>query len=210
MTRLTKKYVRFDWSDECEQAFCELKQRLTSTPVLTLPEPGKTLTVYTDALGIGLGCVLMQDGRPVAYLSLRLRPHEGNYIVHDLELAAVVLALKARRHYLRGVRFVLYTNHQSLRYIFTQRELNMHQRRWLELLKDYNFTIEYHPGKANVVADALSRSGLDSRTVLRQMTHEHGLLQAASAMCMAELSTTAKHHICCQLRIPTVSIERVT
>ncbi|KAK9084493.1 hypothetical protein Scep_030964 [Stephania cephalantha] len=208
MTRLTKKDVRFDWSEECEQAFCELKWRLTSAPLLTLPEPGKTLTVYTDASSIGLGCVLMQDGRPVAYLSRRLRPHEGNYPVHDLELAAVVFALKAWRHYLYGVRFVLYTDHQSLRYIFTQRELNMRQRRWLELLKDYDFTIEYHPGKANVVADALSRSGLDSQTVL-QMTHEHGLLQATSVMCMAELSTTVEQHICCQLRIPTISIERV-
>ncbi|KAK9167080.1 hypothetical protein Scep_002271 [Stephania cephalantha] len=129
MTRLTKKDVRFDWSEECEKAFWELKMRLTSAPVLTLPEPGKSLSVYTDASGIGLGCVLMQEGRPIAYLSRGFRPHEVNYPVHDLELAAVVFALKAWRHYLYGERFILYTDHQSLRYIFTQRDLNMRQRR---------------------------------------------------------------------------------
>ncbi|KAK9160947.1 hypothetical protein Syun_007288 [Stephania yunnanensis] len=210
MTRLTKKDVKFDWSEECEQALWELKRRLTSAPVLTLPEPGKSLSVYTDASGIGLGCVLMQEGRPVAYLSRRLRPHEVNYPVHDLELAAVVFALKAWRHYLYGERFVLYTDHQSLRYIFTQRDLNMRQRRWLELLKDYDFTIEYHPGKANVVADALSRNGIDDRMiVVRHMTHEHGLLQAASVMCMTDVFSTTESRICCQIRVPTVSIERV-
>ncbi|KAK9117123.1 hypothetical protein Sjap_016070 [Stephania japonica] len=86
MTRLTKKDVPFEWSEECEQAFLELKKWLTTAPVLALPEPGKELTVYTDASGTGLGCVLMQEGRPVAYLSRRLRPHEHNYPVHDLEL----------------------------------------------------------------------------------------------------------------------------
>ncbi|KAK9108290.1 hypothetical protein Syun_024301 [Stephania yunnanensis] len=100
MTRLTNKDVRFDWSEECEKAFWELNRRLTSAPVLTLSEPGESLSVYTDASGIGLGCVLMQEGRPVAYLSRRLRPHEVNYPVHDLELAAVIFAPKALRHYL--------------------------------------------------------------------------------------------------------------
>ncbi|KAK9119024.1 hypothetical protein Scep_017117 [Stephania cephalantha] len=209
MTRLTKKDVRFDWLEECEKAFWELKRRLTSAPVLTLPELGKSLSVYTDASGIGLGCVLMQEGRQVAYLSRRLRPHEVNYPVHDLELAAVVFALKAWRHYLYGERFILYTDHQSLRYIFTQRDLNCVRRRWLELLKDYDFTIEYHPGKANVVADALSRSGIDSQTVIRHMTHEYGLLQAASVMCMTDVFTTTEPHICFRMRVPTVSIERV-
>ncbi|KAK9085630.1 hypothetical protein Sjap_026041 [Stephania japonica] len=206
MTRLTKKDVPFEWSEECEQAFLELKKRLTTAPVLALPEPGKELTVYTDASGTGLGCVLMQEGRPVAYLSRRLRPHEHNYPVHDLELAAVVFALKAWRHYLYGEKFVLYTDHQSLRYIFTQKDLNMRQRRWLELLKDYDFTSEYHPGKANVVADALSRCEVDIDPETRHM----GLLEMASVMSMSDLSVMQDLQICGQMRVPTVSLERVS
>ncbi|KAK9086078.1 hypothetical protein Sjap_026489 [Stephania japonica] len=207
MTRLTKKNVKFEWSEGCEAAFLELKRRLTSAPVLALPETGKGFSVYTDASGTGLGCVLMQEGHPVAYLSRRLRPHEENYPVHDLELAAVVFALKAWRHYLYGEWFMLFRDHQSLRYLFTQKDLNMRQRRWLELLKDYDFAIEYHPGKANVVADALSRSGVESQTVLRQMTHEHGLLEAATVLCLSMMLFDV--HICGQMRVPVVSLERV-
>ena len=99
----------------------------------------------------------MQNGKVIAYASRQLRPHEMNYPVHDLELASVVFALKIWRHYLYGETFQVFTDHKSLKYLMTQKELNMRQRRWLELLKDYDFTIEYHPGKANVVADALSR-----------------------------------------------------
>jgi hypothetical protein len=113
--------------------------------------------VYCDASGIGLGGVLMQEGRVIAYTSQQLRKHEVNYPTHDLELAAVVHALKAWRHYLFGNVCNIYTDHKSLKYIFTQPELNMRQRRWLELIKDYNLQVHYHPGKANVVADALSR-----------------------------------------------------
>ncbi|KAJ8764869.1 hypothetical protein K2173_010334 [Erythroxylum novogranatense] len=105
----------------------------------------------------GLGCVLMQHGRVIKYASRQLRSHERNYPVHDLELAAVVFALKIWRHYLYGETFQIFTDHKSLRYLLSQRELYMRQRRWIELLKDYDCTIEYHPGKANVVADALSR-----------------------------------------------------
>jgi hypothetical protein len=93
----------------------------------------------------------------VTYASRQLRPHEGNYPTHDLELAAVVHALKIWRHYLIGDRCEVYTEHKSLKYIFTQPDLNLRQRRWLELIKDYDMSIHYHPGKANVVADALSR-----------------------------------------------------
>ncbi|GFZ03498.1 hypothetical protein Acr_16g0001220 [Actinidia rufa] len=105
----------------------------------------------------GLGCVLMQHGKVIAYASRQLRPHEKNYLTHDLELAAVVFALKIWRHYLYGVTCEVFTDHKSLKYLFTQKELNMRQRRWLELIKDYDVLIQYHPGKANVVADALSR-----------------------------------------------------
>ncbi|WVZ97171.1 hypothetical protein U9M48_042726 [Paspalum notatum var. saurae] len=99
----------------------------------------------------------MQEGRVIAYASRQLRKHEANYPTHDLELAAVVHALKIRRHYPLGNTCHIYTDHKSLKYILTQPELNMRQRRWLELIKDYDLEIHYHPGKANVVADALSR-----------------------------------------------------
>jgi hypothetical protein len=99
----------------------------------------------------------MQDNRVIAYASRALRPHEQNYPTHDLELAAVVHALKIWRHYLMGAHCNIYTDHKSLKYIFTQADLNMRQRRWLELIKDYDLEVHYHPGKANVVADALSR-----------------------------------------------------
>jgi hypothetical protein len=99
----------------------------------------------------------MQDGKVVAYASHQLKPHEQNYPTHDLEFAAVVHALKIWRHYLIGNKCEIYADHKSLKYIFTQPDLNLRQRRWLELDKDYNLEIHYHPGKANVVADALSR-----------------------------------------------------
>jgi hypothetical protein len=99
----------------------------------------------------------MQEGRVIAYASRALRPHEINYLTHDLELAAVVHTLKIWKHYLMGNRCNIFTDHKSLKYIFTQSELNMRQRRWLELIKDYDLEVHYHPRKANVVADALSR-----------------------------------------------------
>ena len=102
--------------------------------------------------------MLMQHDRVIAYASRQLKPHEVNYPTHDLELAAVVFTLKLWRHYLYGDKCQIFTDHKSLRYVFTQRELNMRQRRWMELISDYDCTIEYHLGKANVVADALSRN----------------------------------------------------
>ncbi|GKD34839.1 retrotransposon protein, putative, ty3-gypsy subclass [Tanacetum coccineum] len=113
--------------------------------------------IYSDASKKGLGCVLMQHGKVIAYASRQLKPYEENYLTHDLELAAVVFALKIWRHYLYEETWDIFTDHKSLKYIFTQEELNMRQRRWLKLLKDYDANIQYHPGKANVVADALSR-----------------------------------------------------
>ncbi|MBC1496232.1 hypothetical protein HCI94_13525, partial [Listeria welshimeri] len=157
MTRLLQKEVKYKWTEDCEQSFQELKKRLVTAPVLILPDSRKGFQVYCDASRLGLGCVLMQEGKVVAYASRQLRPHENNYPTHDLELAAVVHALKIWRHYLFGNRTEIYTDHKSLKYIFTQPDLNMRQRRWLELIKDYDMEIHYHPGKANVVADALSR-----------------------------------------------------
>jgi hypothetical protein len=157
MTELLKKGVKFVWSEACEKAFHTLRQQLTSAPVLVQQDNSKPFEVFCDASGTGLGCVLMQEGRVIAYASRALRPHEINYPTHDLELAAVVHALKMWRHYLMGNHCNIYTDHKSLKYIFTQSELNMRQRRWLELIKDYDLEVHYHPGKANVVADALSR-----------------------------------------------------
>ena len=113
--------------------------------------------MYCDASKAGLRCVLMQSGRVVAYGSCQLKNHEQNYPTHDMELAAIVFALKILRYYLYGEQFEMYSDHKSLRYIFTQRDLNMRQRRWMEFLKDYDFTLHYHSGKANVVVDALNR-----------------------------------------------------
>lgn len=152
--------MTFQWSDECEVSFQKLKTLLTTAPILTLPVVGEGFVVYCDASRIGLGCVLMQKGRVIAYASGKLKVHEKNYLIHDLELATVVFGLKVWRHYLYGVHCEVFMNHRSLQYIFNQRDLNLRQRIWLELLKDYDMTVLYHPGKANVVADALSRKAV--------------------------------------------------
>jgi hypothetical protein len=157
MTELLKKRVMFVWSEECDKAFHTLRKHLTSAPLLTLPDMSKPFEVFCDASGTGLGCVVMQENRVIAYASWALRPHEKNYPTHDLELAAVVHALKLWRHYLMGNHCNIYMDHKSLKYIFTQSDLNMRQRIWLELIKYYDLEVHYHPGKANVVADALSR-----------------------------------------------------
>ncbi|WVZ70495.1 hypothetical protein U9M48_019157 [Paspalum notatum var. saurae] len=176
MTSLTKKNAKYVWSSNCEEAFQTLKKLLTSAPVLAQPDVTKPFDVYCDASGSGLGCVLMQEGRVIAYASRQLRKHEANYPTHDLELAAVVHALKIWRHYLLGNTCHIYTDHKSLKYILTQPELNMRQRRWLELIKDYDLEIHYHPGKANVVADALSRKAhcnvIEARPTVRVMCCE--------------------------------------
>jgi hypothetical protein len=157
MTKLLEKGSKFVWTTECQASFDELKKRLTSALVLVMPDIQKSFSIYCDASRQGLGCVLMQEGHVVAYASRQLRKHEVNYPTHDLELAVVVHALKIWRHYLIGKKTEIYTDHKSLKYIFTQQDLNLHQRRWLELIKDYDLNINYHLGKANVVADALSR-----------------------------------------------------
>ncbi|KAK1670414.1 hypothetical protein QYE76_058573 [Lolium multiflorum] len=157
MTELLKKEKKFAWTEACEASFQELKKRLVSAPILCLPDLEKEFQVYCDASCQGLGSVFMQGGRVAAYASRQLKKHENNYPMHDLELASVGHALKTWRHYLMGKRCEVFTDHKSLKYIFTQKELNMRQRRWLELIKDYNLSLQYHPGKANVVADALSR-----------------------------------------------------
>jgi hypothetical protein len=117
----------------------------------------KDFVVYCDASRQGLGCVLMQSGRVIAYVSQQLKDHEQRYLTHDLELAAIVHAIKIWRHYLIRNKCDIYIDHKSLKYFFTQEDLNMRQHRWLELIKDYDLEIHYHLGKANVVTDALSQ-----------------------------------------------------
>ncbi|GJX00515.1 putative reverse transcriptase domain-containing protein [Tanacetum coccineum] len=157
MTKLTQKKVKFVWGDKQEAAFQTLKQKLCSAPILALPEGSEDFVAYCDASIKGLGVVLMQRDKVIAYASRQLKIHEKNYTTHDLELGAVVFALKIWRHYLYGTKCTVFTDHKSLQHILNQKELNMRQRRWLELLSDYDCEIRYHPGKANVVADALSR-----------------------------------------------------
>jgi hypothetical protein len=144
ITSLLKNDTKFHWSSRCNEAFEQLKVLLTTALVLAQPDIEKPFDVYCDASGSGLGCVLMQEGRVIAYASRQLRRHEEHYPTHDLELAAVVHALKIWHHYLL----------ENICHIYT--ELNMRQRIWLELIKDYELEIHYHRGKANVVVDALS------------------------------------------------------
>ncbi|KAL2233225.1 UNVERIFIED_CONTAM: Transposon Tf2-12 polyprotein [Sesamum indicum] len=180
LTKLLRKGVEFQWTEQCQQSFDELKKRLTSNPILVLPSGSGGYIVYTDASKRGLGCVLMQNGKVIAYASRQLKNHELNYPTHDLELAAILHALKIWRHYLYGEKFQILTDHKSLKYILTQKELNLRQRRWIELLKDYDCTIDFHPGKANVVADALSRKS--SSTLANLGSHNQTLLLEMRSM----------------------------
>ncbi|GJS63691.1 putative reverse transcriptase domain-containing protein [Tanacetum coccineum] len=156
LTKLTQKNKKYEWSEDEEEAFELLKQKLCCAPILALPEGSKDFVVYCDASLKGFGAVLMQREKVIAYASRQLRTHEENYTTHNLELGAVVFALRLWRHYLYGTKCVVYTDHKSLQYILDQKELNMRQRRWIELLSDYDCEIRFHLGKANVVADALS------------------------------------------------------
>ncbi|KAK8669501.1 hypothetical protein V6N13_106929 [Hibiscus sabdariffa] len=176
LTKLLRKDQPFEWSEERQRSFDQLKQALTHAHVLVQPEPGKEFTVYSDASHFVLGCVLMQRENVIAYASRQLKPHELNYPTHDLELAAIVIALKIWRHYLYGEKCHMFTDHKSLRYLLRQKDLNLRQRRWMKLLKDYGLVIDYHPGKANVVADALSRKSNSIKS--------DGLLYFKDKMCV--------------------------
>jgi hypothetical protein len=131
MIELLKRGVKFSWDQKCDDTFHTLRDHLTTAPVLAQPDVSKPFDIYCDASGIGLGCVLMQDHRVIAYASRALRVHEQNYPTHDLELAAVIHTLKICRHHLMGTKCHIYMDHKSLKYIFTQADLNMRQRRWL-------------------------------------------------------------------------------
>jgi hypothetical protein len=156
MTSLLEKGKEFKWTRECQDSFNQLKFRLMSPPVLVMQDLQKGFDIYCAACRQGLGCVLMQEGQVISYASRQLGKYELNYPTHDLELTVVVYALKIWRHYIIGTKCQVYTDNKSLKYIFTQKDLNLRQRHWLDLIKDYDLEIHYHPGKANLVADALS------------------------------------------------------
>jgi hypothetical protein len=199
ITSLLNNDTKFNWS----LAFEQLKVLLTTAPVLAQPDIEKPFDVYYDASGSGLGCVLMQEGRVIAYASRQLHRHEEHYPTHDLELAVVVHALKIWRHFLLGNICHIYTDHKSLKYIFTQSELNTRQRRWLELIKDYELEIHYHPGKANVVADALSRKA--SCHCLTVRTLDTTICQE-----MEKLNLGMIHHgTLNQLKVESILLQRI-
>nr|GEV32508.1 putative reverse transcriptase domain-containing protein [Tanacetum cinerariifolium] len=150
--------IRSFLGEEQKRAFQTLKDKLCNAHVLALPNGPEDFVVYCDASCQGLGCVLIQRGKVIVYASRQLKIYEKNYTTHDLELGTVVFALKIWRHYLYGTKIVIYIDHKSLQHIFNQKELNMRQHRWIELFIDYYYEIRYHPSKANVVADALSRN----------------------------------------------------
>ena len=166
MMRLLQKNVKYEWSEKCQRSFDKLKVFLTDAPVLTQPTCGKEYVIFSDASLNGLGCVLVQEGKVVAYASRQLKPHEKNYPMHDLELAAIVIALKIWRYYLYGEKCFIYTDHKSLKYLPSQQELSLRQRRWMKLIRDYGCMIDYHPGKANVVEDALSKKSMQTLRAL--------------------------------------------
>nr|GFC35638.1 putative reverse transcriptase domain-containing protein [Tanacetum cinerariifolium] len=138
-----------------------MTKKLCNALILALPEGSEDFVVYCDASHKGLGAVLMQREKVIAYASRQLKEHERNYTTHDLELGLVVFALRLWRHYLYGTRCTVFTDHKSLHHILDQKDLNTRQRRWLKLLSDHDCDIRYHPGKANVVVDALSRKERD-------------------------------------------------
>ncbi|GJR43660.1 putative reverse transcriptase domain-containing protein [Tanacetum coccineum] len=175
MTKLTQKGVKFDWGDKQEATFQLLKQKLCSAPILALPEGSEYFIVYYDASHKGLGVVLMQREKVISYAPRQLKIHEKNYTTHDLELGLVVFSLKLSRHYLYETKCTVFTDHKILQHILNEKELNMRQRRWLELLSDYDCEIRYHLGKANVVADALSRKERSKPLRVRALVMTIGL-----------------------------------
>jgi hypothetical protein len=157
ITSLQKKGTKFKWTEKCQESFEKLKQLLTTTPILKVADPHKDFVVCTDASKEGLGGVLMQEGHVIAYESRKLKYHEENYALHDLEFTVIVHALKMWRHYLLGNKFLLKKDNVSLKHFFDQKHLNARKARCLDFLREFDFVIEHIKGKENKVEDALSR-----------------------------------------------------
>ncbi|GJZ72405.1 putative reverse transcriptase domain-containing protein [Tanacetum coccineum] len=176
-SKIEAKNQKYVWGVEQEEAFQTLKNNLCDAPILTLPDRVEDFMVYCDVSNQGLGCVLMQRGKVIAYASRQLKTHEKNYMKHYLELRAVVFALKTWRHYLYGTKSVIYMDHKILQHIFDQKELNMRQRRWIELFSDYECEIHYHPSKIGMreKIQAAQSEALKQENIL--MENLHGLEQ---------------------------------
>nr|GEX23472.1 putative reverse transcriptase domain-containing protein [Tanacetum cinerariifolium] len=170
-----KRKSPLNGGDKQEAAFQTLKNKLCSAPILALPQGAENFIVYCEASHKGLGAVLMQNEKVIAYASRQLKIHEKNYTAYDLELGAVVFALKIWRHYLYGTKCTVFTDHKSLQHILDKKELNMRQHRWLELLSDYDYEIHYHLGKANVLVDALIRKERSKPLWVRALVMTIGL-----------------------------------
>jgi hypothetical protein len=154
---LQRKEKKFQWTEKCEKSFQQLKQLLTSAPILRIADPNEDFVVCTDACKEGLEGVLSQNGFVICYESMNLKEHKKNYVTHDLELAALVHTLNKWRHYFMGKRFEIRIDHNGLKYFFDHPTLNARQSRWLEFLCEYDFDIKHIKGKENKVVDALSR-----------------------------------------------------
>ncbi|GAB2279375.1 hypothetical protein Dimus_039348 [Dionaea muscipula] len=157
LTEVIKKNVEFKWGEEQERAFQVLKGKLTNAPLLSLPNFDKPFEIECDASGVGVGAVLSQDGRPIAFFSEKLSGAALNYPTYDKELYALVRALETWQHYLWPREFVIHTDHESLKYLKGQHKLNKRHAKWVEFIETFPYVIRYKQGKENIVADALSR-----------------------------------------------------
>ncbi|XP_021309129.1 uncharacterized protein LOC110432673 [Sorghum bicolor] len=157
LNNLTKKDVPFKWGDDQEQAFVELKRKLCEAPLLQLPNFGKTFEIECDASGIGIGGVLLQEGKPIAYFSEKLNGPHLNYSVYDKELYALVRVLEVWQHYLLPKEFVIHSDHEALKYLKSQGKLNRRHAKWIEFIETFPYVVKHKRGKDNNVADALSR-----------------------------------------------------
>ena len=197
--------MKFRWDQDCETAFELLRKRVTEAPVLTLPDESGEYDVYTDASHRGIGCVLMQHGKVIAFASRQLKPHEINCPTHDLEMAAVVHALKIWRHYLYGAQCRIYSDHKNLKCLYKSEHMSGRQRRWLELMQDYDTNIQYVEGKANQVADALSRKNYPTVTSLAVKWGWKEELAQLSVELVIRSST--QHRVYAMIAVPTILSE---
>ena len=157
LNELTKKGVAFHWGQPQEGDFNLLKHKLTNAPLLQLPDFSKTFELESDASGIGIGGVLMQGGRPVAYFSEKLSGPVLNYSTYDKELYALVCSLETWQHYLWPKEFDIHSDHESLKYIRSQSNLNRRHAKWVEFIESFSYIIKHKKGKDNIIVDALSR-----------------------------------------------------